>query len=463
MNRQTNPIITFFTASIFISAFILLSVSSSAAEDLKNIGLKEAVAVALKNNRDYLIAMKEQKAAEEKINAAWGQLYPVLESEAAAIRQYAEQGIMSFSEGQYDIKIIQLKFGINPGMFYNSLQLSRNAYKIAVENVRKIKNETTYAVIKAYFGILLSEELIILRKDAIKFLKINMKDVESLYKTGSVPRFELLQAQVSLKSQEPYLLDAENKHRLAIENFNYHLGLDENIYTADRSILDADAFKGIDDMDGSIKRLSEAALKNRPEIVQIRMKKEIAKNAKNINSSHYLWPTFTLGGSYGLNKNLEKPTVNILQTQFMGDRSWQQNWQVRVAATYRWGSLLPIDPTRAREREEKENMDRAEHEISKIRRLVLISIKSSCYGLQTSFKTIQSQKENVAKSEEGIRIARESYRAGVIKNSELLGSQLALTEARTGYINAINGYYQSLAELQRDTGIDDEGEIFGGR
>ena len=73
--------------------------------------------------------------------------------------------------------------------------------------------------------------------------------------------------------------------------------------------------------------------------------------------------------------------------------------------------------------------------------------------------TITSQKENVKTAEEGLRIARESYRAGVIKNSELLTSELALTSAKTSYINALYTYYVALAELKKETGIENDNII----
>jgi len=62
-----------------------------------------------------------------------------------------------------------------------------------------------------------------------------------------------------------------------------------------------------------------------------------------------------------------------------------------------------------------------------------------------------------------MRIARESYRAGVIKNAELAGAQVALTQAQAGYLNAVNAYYQSLAKLRREIGVADDGVIFGGK
>ena len=62
-----------------------------------------------------------------------------------------------------------------------------------------------------------------------------------------------------------------------------------------------------------------------------------------------------------------------------------------------------------------------------MKQLIGISIRAGYSRLLTSSMTIKSQKENVESAEEGLRIARESYRAGVIKNSELLAAEFALT------------------------------------
>jgi outer membrane protein len=468
----------------FMIGGILLSVTQTNSllgkEAIKSIGLEDAIVMAKRDSHDLKIALQRQKGDQEKMNQAWGMLLPVIESQASMARQGADSGFMSMSDGQYDIKVVQVKFGINPGMFYNALQMSRKAYTASTEDVKRVKSEIEYNVIESYFNLILAEEMITIRKDTIVLLQENLKDVTSLYKTGSVPRYDLLQAQVQLKSQEPLLIEAENRYRLALDMFNFQLGLDETTYRADRSIVDKDAYRAAEkDIDAFIQRVGGIALKNRPEIVQLRMKKEIAGHMKNMNDSYYLWPTFMVGGYYGFSKALPTATEAFLPTRdvgspaeygvgymdlskIAGDGKWQQNWQVVLAATYRWSALLPFDSTRAQAREAKARGLEADEELAKVRRLITISIKSSYSNLLTSRQAIQSHRENVEKAKEGLRIARESYRAGVIKNTELLGAQMALTQARAGYINGVNSYYQSLAKLRKDIGTDDDAIIFGG-
>lgn len=456
--------ILFRGSVIFI--MLLLSASYLRAEP-SGISLDEAVKIALESNHDYKIAELKTRESEERVNAVWGQLMPVLESEASVMRQNAESGFMSMSDGQSDIKFIQMKFGINPGIFYNSLQASKKSYSASKEDLRRIKSEVEYNVIKSYFDLLLADEMIGLKKESLEVLKVNLKDVKNMYGTGTVPKFEVLQAQVRMMNQEPELFSAESGSRVALEMFNHRLGGGRNLYTVKKEVLKGE-IKPVNctDPDKQIDMLTSVALKNRPEVIQIRKKIEIAEHAENAYSSYYLWPSFSVGGYYGMTK-LEPNAINTTISTPMGPITpdfsgisgtdeWQNTWQVRVAATYRWGALFPADSVRAQEREERLKIKEGEQELARLRSAISVSINSSYSKLLTAYMTINSQKENVKTAEEGLRIARESYRAGVIKNSELLASELSLTSAKTSYINALYSYYVALAELKKETGLDDE-------
>jgi len=449
----------FFMINIFI--FQLFYTYSAFSTEAKSITVDEAVSIALTNNHDYKIAGLKEKEADQNINAVWGELFPVLESEASMTRQNAESGFMSLSDGQLDVKFVQMRFGINPGIFYNSLQLSRKSYIASKEELKRIKSETELQVIKNYFSLIVAAEMINLRKDSVDLLKSNLKDVQNMYSTGSIPKFDLLQAKVQLNSQMPLLLEAENNYRTALDYFNYVLGSTE-IYKADLSILEKNIEKVFQDsMDKKIDILTSAALKNRPELIQIQKKIEVSENRVNMYDSYYIWPTFSAGGYYGMSKNdPSSPGLPGAFSQIGGDDQWQNTWQVKVAATYRWGSLFGVDSNSSFSRESEFMVKEGQVELMKLKRLIAININSGYSKLLTSYLTIISQKENVDTAGEGLRIAKESFRAGVIKNSELLSAEFALTSAKTSYINAINSYYTALAELKKEVGTSDNAIIF---
>ncbi len=444
----------------------MLTLSTLLAEEM--VSLDRAISIALANNSEYKIAQIKVKAAEEKVNAAWGALMPSLESEASLSRQGAESGFMALSDGQYDIKIVQLRFGINPGNFYHTLQLSRNEHVIALTELRKVKFETEYRVIKSYFDVILARDIENMKKDSLELYAENLRDVKNLYKTGTVPKYDLLQAQVQHKSLEVQLLDAENKTKLAIDYFNYCLGLKNTNYVPDSRVMNA-AYRKPLEGESTIKMLCETALKNRPEIMQIFLKNEALKHKRDSIASAYLWPTFSIAGWYGKSKllpnevDLNLPPSSPFSSDFSaitGSSSWQTAWQIRVAATYRWGALFPVDQAKSHVREEEEELKAAAEELENLSRLIGLSIRTSHAKLLTASLSIDTRKEGVALAQEGLRIARESYKAGVIKNSELIAAEYTLTAAKTGLITSLYNYHMAVAELRKELGVSEDEIIF---
>lgn len=59
-----------------------------------------------------------------------------------------------------------------------------------------------------------------------------------------------------------------------------------------------------------------------------------------------------------------------------------------------------------------------------------------------------------------MRIARRVSGPVLLKTPSCLLPELALTSAKTGYINAINSYYTALAELKKESGLSDDSIIF---
>ena len=69
---------------------VILLRPAGARNAVTRITLDEAIALAKKNNHDYKLARTRQKADSEKVNQAWGTLLPVIESQAALVRQGAK-------------------------------------------------------------------------------------------------------------------------------------------------------------------------------------------------------------------------------------------------------------------------------------------------------------------------------------------------------------------------------------
>lgn len=156
------------------------------------------------------------------------------------------------------------------------------------------------------------------------------------------------------------MLEAENNYKTRLDFFNYVLGGPEPC-KADIAVLENDIKTvSADDMEKKIDILTSSALKNRPELIQIQKKIEASEHAKNMYDSYYIWPTFSAGGYYGFTKNDRIRLIPVPRgsytpdfSQITGDKKWQDTWQVRVAAAYRWGSLLNLDSNSSSSKEQE--------------------------------------------------------------------------------------------------------------
>lgn len=453
---------------IFLLLFALVG-HQLMAEGPEKLSPADAIAKALQNNHDITIARLGESSAREDVNKAWKQLMPILESQAAVTRQGAESGYMSLSDGQYDLKVVQARVAINPGAFNSRLKLAVNSEVMAREKTRATRLKVESETIKAYFNVLLAGEMIELRRDSLIALEANLRDLQNLYRNGKVARYELLQAEVEVGNAKPLLFEARQNYSVAIDNFNYVIGTEERVFTADGAVLES-RISGItaDNFDAEVERLTEIALTNSPALVEVRLTEEISKNRKELQSSYYLWPTFSLSTSWGYTKLMPNDVdVSIpgavVQPDFSaitGDDNWQNSWQVRAAATYRWGALTPLDSVRSDEKKEAIALLEKEEIARKLKKGIQIAVRSSYSQLVTAVQSIESQKKTIETAREGVRIVRASYKAGVAKNSELLNAELALTNARTAYINALYRYYTAIARLKYDLGVEDESVIF---
>jgi len=456
---------------IFLATAIVLLPTAVFATP-KALSPDEAIATALASNREIAAAAKRSDQAKEKMTQAWGALLPSIESQLSSTRQYAESGILTLSDGSYDFRLLQLTLGVNPGVLYNSVKIASEEYTAAKQSLRGIRYQVTSDVIKSYFSITRAQQILSIRKDSLAQLQANYREVSNLFKNGSISRFDLLQAEVQMKTAEPLVAEAGNMLSVSLDDFNLTLGAQSGTYTtADgqtKPSLNLPADNTI-----IIARMVQTAIKNRPEIIELGLRQQQAEQSSSLQQSLYLWPTFAVSGSYGWNQNLAKspsipagsnPAISNAMSSALssvfGNDSWQNTWQVRAEATYRWDGILPFSTTAGKKREAESQAGEAEINISQLKQSIEISVRRDYLEMKTALITLSSREENIETAEEGLRIARESYKEGIVRNSELLSAESSLTNARGSYTEALYTYYASLADLQRDMGVDSIAPFF---
>ncbi len=77
-----------------------------------------------------------------------------------------------------------------------------------------------------FYQVLLNRALIDVQEESVKLLQSQLQDQQNRFEAGTVPRFNVLQAQVALSNQQPELITARNNYRIAQLQLARTIGLD---------------------------------------------------------------------------------------------------------------------------------------------------------------------------------------------------------------------------------------------
>jgi outer membrane protein len=439
--------------------------------------LHGAIQLSLENNNRYKISQEKVNESKLRVREAWGRLWPDISTDATVVRFGADKGMESMTNGQYDIKFVKCSLAVNPGVFYNTLRASQDGRVIAENDQRKIREDTTIQTIKLYYRILLAGEIITLRTDSLKALEENLRVVTAGYRIGSFTRLDYLRASVAAANEKTRLINARNDYLSAKAALNIHLDreidspleLDRGAITAETEEENLIAKWTEEREKRALTEMIASALKNRPELIQIKKKKEAQIHGAHAVESLYLWPTLYANGSYGMNKIIPKNEVALAGNpvkhpdanyvlydlgKILSPAGWNQNWAVTFGATYRWGGLVPVDPSHAKADQAKSQAKQTDLEMDDFVRSVRLDIQQGLLKLMSASNAILSQKGNIASAEESLRVAIVQFRNGMIDNTKLLDSNVELASAKSMYVQALYDFQTAKAELNRSVGYE---------
>ncbi len=342
-----------------------------------------------------------------------------------------------FSDLTYNIKITGTQQIINYGLWSNvrSTFFQRDA---AYFGFRNILDQTISTVKTQFYQVILDKELIKVQQESVHLLESQLKDQQNRFEAGTVPRFNVLQAEVALYNQIPQLISAINNLRIAQIQLAKTLGLDFNPLRGNNPPLDALGQMPFSNRNISLVDSIEMGKQRRPFLKQQR-----ANVWNQIQQVHV-----ALGGFL--------PTVNA-----SGGGEWESSdlnsswgdiskgWTTTVTGSWPiWDSGLAYGNVK----QQRALLQEAEITYDDDVRQVELEIQQAYSNLIQNKQLIESQEKNVQEAEEAVRLAKARLDAGAGVQLDVLNAQVQLTTAQSTRLQALFGYNSSLAEFDRATG-----------
>src|SRR5205823_1685295 len=125
----------------------------------------------------------------------------------------------------YNIRIIGQQLVFN----YSTFRSIRGTFfqrDSAYFSFRNVLDQVIALVKTQFYQVVVNKSLIGVQEEQVQLLESQLKDQQNRFEAGTVPRFNVLQAQVALSNQIPNLISARNAYRISKLQLAKTLGLD---------------------------------------------------------------------------------------------------------------------------------------------------------------------------------------------------------------------------------------------
>lgn len=409
----------------------------------KPLALPDALNLALENNRTI-------RKSQRDLEAAYG---ISLQTRAIAVPKVVASGSYSAQDSaatevffpaqplvdqnwNANIRVVQSIY--EGGKLVSSWRAAKLTTEQAFLQHQTIVADTLLATRVAYYDVLVAAQDIVVRDASVNLLAKELDEQQRRYDAGTVPRFNVLRAEVAVANARPALIRARNNHRIAKNNLAQLLGFDlprevwENIPLQLTDTLEVAPF--------NIK-LPDAiaqALERRTELGALRKAEQLRKE-DIVSARSGRLPSLQAYAGWGWRNS-------SLSTDLRDD---VDGWQAGVQLDW---YLFDGFATRGKVAQAKAAHEKSRVELDDTGSKVELEVRTAYSTFIQAGEVLESQKKVQEQAEEALRLAKSRAEAGTGTQLDVLSAETALTEARTTQVQAQYDYAVAVAKLERAIG-----------
>ena len=314
------------------------------------------------------------------------------------------------------------------------------AYDSAFFSLRSTIDNIVSQVVNQFYQIVLNRALIVAQEQNVALLQQQVKDQQNRYDAGTVPRFNVLQAEVQLANALPPLIQAQNAYRISMYQLVKLLGMD---YPRGRP--SEVPFNVVGTLGYSLRKIDtdesiRVAIARNPALKAQRQ--SILVNDSNVKVQIAGWfPSINANGGYEFVNNVGSQNISSnVGGWFFGATGTWNIWD---------GGLTYGNVTQARAQlmQSKNNYDNGV-------RQVVLDVQQAISNLQQAQETIDSQTASVVQATEALRLSRERLDAGAGTQLDVLNAQVQLLQAQTNVLQARYDYIAAMSSYDLALSLD---------
>ena len=434
----------------------------------KPITLEQAIELSLKNNKDIENARLDVERAEDVVREERAALFPTLSLTSdleysgsnviidsvtdEEIEETAESNGISLEASEEfiesnneDVFIFDSSLILNYDIFTSggraaSIRAAEKELRSTELNLEVIVEQTRFDTASDYYDLQDSDASVAIQRAAVDDATQTLRDAQLLERAGLGTRFDVLQAEVELAQAEQAVTTALANQSIARRQLAETLSVSHST-----DLSTADAIEEAGTWDLGLSETIVQAFKNRAELEQFLLDKEISEEERTIALSN-IRPTVSASASYSVDDDFED------EADF-GD-------QYTVGLGLQW-TLFDGGAARALARQAEKDAEIAETLFADQRNQIRFAVEQAFFQLESNQDNIGTARREVELAEESLRLARLRFQAGVGTQTDVIDAQTELTTSRGNLLSSIIDYNQSYADLLRqvsntpDNGLQD--------
>lgn len=423
-----------------------VSATNTVAWPTTPLTLRDAIEVALRQNSAVRKSQSDLEAAYGIVVQARAAQFPRVTgslnhtlTDRGAIEQAPFAGGIRTPDQSWNVRI-QVTQSIYEGGKIDSAKRTADLTRDqALLQHQTILADTVLAVRVNYDDALLAAQQIVVQDASLELLKKELQDNQRRFEAGTVPRFNVLRAEVELANARPRLIRARNALRIAKNNLANLLGYDvprtvvEDIPLQLTGKLEADP-TGIE-----LPVALAKALEQRTELAALRKVERLRQEAI-VTAEAGRKPSAQIFA--GVGSHSSRFSQHLTKDISGWDVGWQASWNIFDG----WLVKGKVAEAAALHR-------KSQVELDDISRRIELDVRIAHSHFLEAKEVLESQKKVQEQAEEALRLANARTEAGTGTQLDVLNAQTALTIARSTQIEALHAYSVARARLERAMGV----------
>jgi outer membrane protein TolC len=408
--------------------------------------IEQAVLTALRQNPDVLRALEEIKRTKGVIieisaealphvgpSYDWEWMDPNLRGTTGTTHFLRD--VRSDISYKIDVTGKQLIFNYSTFRAIRGTFFQRDSAYFALRNTIDQVIATTKT---QFYQVIVNRELIVVQEESVNLLESQLKDQQNRFEAGTVPRFNVLQAQVQLYNQIPQLIAARNTYRISVLQLAKTLGLDFNPARGIAAPLRVSGDLVYIPRPVDLLAAIEMGKRNRPFLKQQRANVLNQIEQVHVAIGNWLPNINATGGGEWLSSQFNSSFGAVSKGWLTTTTGSWDIWDSGSA----WGKI----------KQQRAILSQQEIVYDDDVRQVELEIQQAASNLAQNRELIQATEKNVETASESVRLAKARLDAGAGTQLDVLNAQVQLTTAQSTRLQALFGYNSSLAEFDRVTG-----------